>query len=199
MLKKVRVAVLISGRGSNMRALIEACKNNDFPAEIVLVLSNKASALGLEYAKQNNIDTLVVENKNFSNREDFDKKLDEEISKHNIDIICLAGFMRLLTPWFVEKWHDKVINIHPSFLPHFKGANAVEDAISAKAEYSGCTVHYVRAEMDSGPIIKQVRVDILPNDNKETLASRILEQEHKIYPEALKIVALNYIDNKNNK
>lgn len=195
MSKKVKVAILISGRGSNMKALIEACKNKDFPAEIVLVLSNKKDALGLEFAKSKNIATEIIEHKNFNSRENFDKELDKIISSYKVEIICLAGFMRLLSPWFTKKWHDKLINIHPSFLPHFKGANAVEDAINAKAKFSGCTVHYVRAEMDSGPIIKQVKVDILPSDTKEELATKILEQEHKIYSEALKIVALNYLQN----
>lgn len=196
MTRKVKVAVLISGRGSNMKALIEACENQDFPAEISLVLANKKDALGLEFAKNKNIKTAIIEHKNFNSREDFDRKLDEEILAHNIEIVCLAGFMRLLSPWFTNKWHDKLINIHPSFLPDFKGANAVEDAINAGAKFSGCTVHYVRAEMDSGPIIKQVKVDILAIDTKQTLADKILEQEHKIYPEALKIASLNYLQNR---
>lgn len=187
-MQKLKVAVLISGRGSNMKALIAACKNPEFPAEIILVLSNKENAAGLEFAKNKGIKTCVVNHKNFNSRQEFDKKMHEELEKAGAEIICLAGFMRLLSPWFVEKWLDHLINIHPSLLPEFKGANAVADAIKAGVKKSGCTVHYVRAEMDEGPIIAQSAVDILPNDNEESLAARILTQEHLIYPSALKAV-----------
>lgn len=186
--QKVKVAVLISGRGSNMQALVDACKNSDFPAEIALVLSNKSDAKGLEFANECGIATAVVDHKNFKSREDFDKKMHEEIIKHNIQIICLAGFMRLLSPWFVEKWFDRLINIHPSLLPDFKGADAVGDAIKAGAKISGCTVHLVRKEMDEGPILKQAQVAVMDFDSKETLAARILQKEHEIYPQALKII-----------
>lgn len=188
MLKKVKVAILISGRGSNMKALIAACKNPAFPAEIVLVLSNKKDALGLEFARENGIATAFVGHRDFVSREEFDKKVNERILQSGAQIVCLAGFMRLVSPWFVDQWFDRLINIHPSLLPEFKGADAVGDAIKAEAKKSGCTVHYVRAEMDEGPIIAQAEVAVLAGDTKETLAARILEAEHKIYPLALKAV-----------
>lgn len=195
MTKKTKVAILISGRGSNMRALLEACQNKNFPAEIVLVLSNKENAAGLEFAKSQGITTKFIDHKSVSDelspekkREEFDKKVSTEIEKSGAEIICLAGFMRLLSHWFVQRWFNKTINIHPSLLPEFKGADAVGDAIKAGAKKSGCTVHFVREEMDSGPIILQAEVPVLEGDTKEILAARILEQEHKIYPRALKIV-----------
>ena len=188
MIEKLKVAILISGRGSNMKSLVEACEIGEINAEVELVLSNKVDSPGLEYAKSKGIETAIVSHKDFLDRESFDKKMHEILLAQNIDIVCLAGFMRLLSPWFVEQWMDKLINIHPSYLPEFKGADAVGDAIAAGVKQSGCSVHYVRAEMDSGPIIKQVRVDVLDGDTKESLAARILEQEHKIYPQALKIV-----------
>ncbi len=195
-MRKVKVAILISGRGSNMKALVKACEEEDFPAEVVLVLSNKIDAEGLKFAEIKGIKTAFLNHKDFSNteiskeqaRENFDKKVSEEIEKSEAEFICLAGFMRLLSPWFVQKWFDKLINIHPSLLPEFKGADAVGDAIKAGAKISGCTVHFVRAEMDSGPIILQEKVEVLPSDTKEILAARILKSEHKIYPQALRII-----------
>lgn len=186
MIQKTKIAILISGRGSNMRALIEACEDPDFPAEVVLVLSNKIDAAGLEFAKLKKIPAVFINYKRFSCREDFDKKMAEEIEKSGAEIICLAGFMRLLSPWFVNYFFNRLINIHPSLLPKFKGIDAVGDAIKAGVSKSGCTVHFVREEMDSGPIIKQAEVDVLINDTKETLAARILNAEHRIYPLALK-------------
>ncbi|MBU6140879.1 MAG: phosphoribosylglycinamide formyltransferase [Proteobacteria bacterium] len=188
MSKKVKVAILISGRGSNMRALVQACENPEFPAEIVLIVSNKKDAAGLEFAREKKIPTAIFDHKNFASREDFDKKMSEEISKFGTEIICLAGFMRLLSAWFVERWFDRLINIHPSLLPDFKGADAVGDAIKAGAKISGCTVHFVREEMDSGPIILQASVPVIDGDSKETLAAKILREEHRIYPESLKII-----------
>jgi phosphoribosylglycinamide formyltransferase-1 len=199
MLNKVKVAILISGRGSNMQKLIEACENPDFPAEIIVVGSNNLNALGLEYAKSKSIKTFVLDHKNFSNyqnsREEFDKALHQEITKHNVEIICLAGFMRLLSKWFVDKWHNKIINIHPSLLPDFKGANAVEDALKAGAKISGCTTHFVSLEMDAGPIIMQSQVLIDKNDDKDILSQKILAQEHEIYPLTLKKVCTKILEN----
>lgn len=197
MSNKTKIAILISGRGSNMQALVEACRNVDFPAQVAVVLSNKSDAKGLDFAKEQGIKTAIVEHKNFSKklfpqktaeelREEFDKAVSAEIEKSGAEIICLAGFMRLLSPWFVEKYFDRTINIHPSLLPEFKGADAVGDAVKAGAKISGCTVHFVREEMDSGPIIKQAQVEVFADDTKETLAQRILKEEHRIYPEALK-------------
>lgn len=191
MTKKVKVAILISGRGSNMKALVKACEDVEFPAEIVLVLSNKIDAAGLEFAREKKIPTAVINHKNFSTREEFDKKMSEEIEKFGAKVICLAGFMRLLSSEFVEQWLGRLINIHPSLLPEFKGADAVGDAIKAGAQISGCTVHLVSEEMDSGPIIWQSSVPVLEGDSKETLAARILEEEHRIYPEALKVICEN--------
>lgn len=192
MVNKVKVAVLISGRGSNMKALVESCKDPDFPAQIVLVLANKADAAGLDYAKEQGIATAVVNHKEFvgqdNPRESFDKKVSEKIEESEAQFVCLAGFMRLLSGWFVNRWFDRLINIHPSLLPEFKGADAVGDAIKAGVKVSGCTVHFVREEMDSGPIIKQAQVEVDENDTKETLAAKILVQEHKIYPLALQEV-----------
>jgi phosphoribosylglycinamide formyltransferase-1 len=189
--QKIKVAVLISGRGSNMQALIEACKNSDYPAQIALVIANKADAYGLEIAQQNNIKTAFLDHKKFASRQEFDAKLSEIIEENNCDIICLAGFMRLLSEKFVNHWAGKLINIHPSLLPAFKGANAVGDALDYGVKYTGCTVHFVTQEMDSGPIIAQAVVEINEGDTKEILASRILQKEHIIYAQALKKICQN--------
>ena len=184
--KKRKVAILISGRGSNMKALIDACKDINFPAEIALVISNKQDALGLNYAQENNIFTAVIDHKKFSNRQEFEEAIDQEMIKNHIQIICLAGFMRVLSPFFVEKWQGRLINIHPSLLPEFKGANAVLDALKSGVKVSGCTTHFVSVEVDAGEIIMQSQVDISSNDDFNSLAQKILVQEHKIYPQTLK-------------
>lgn len=171
-----------------MQAIVSACENPDFPAQVVLVLSNKIDAEGLKFAEGKGIKTAFVNHREFSSREDFDKKVSAEIENSGAEIVCLAGFMRLLSGCFVERWFDKLINIHPSLLPEFKGADAVGDAIKAGAKKSGCSVHFVREEMDSGPIIKQVQVDVFLDDTKETLAAKILKEEHRVYPEALRMV-----------
>ena len=185
-MKKIKIGILISGRGSNFRAIHEATKNSDFPAEIAIVISNKKDAAGLDYAKENQIHTAFLDHKLFNNREDFDKELTKILKDANCELICLAGFMRILSVDFINHWKDKIINIHPSLLPSFKGGNAVEDAINHGVKYSGCTVHYVIEEVDSGKIIDQTAVEVLENDTKETLANRILEKEHILYPRALK-------------
>ena len=195
-MKKIKIAILISGRGSNMQNLIEACKKTNFPAKISLVISNKANANGLTIAQENQIPTAVISHIKFANRKNFDFEMDKLISHHQCQLICLAGFMRILSSWFVEKWLDKLINIHPSFLPAFKGANAVEDALLAKADFTGCTVHFVRPEIDSGPIIKQEKVQIKSDDTIEILAKRILKKEHLIYPQALLKVCQKIQDEK---
>ena len=199
MKQKIKVAILISGRGSNMKKLIEACENPDFPAQIVVVGSNNKSALGLEYAKSKSINTFVIDHKNFTkfqnSREEFDKNLHQEILKYNVEIICLAGFMRLLSEWFVDEWQNKIINIHPSLLPNFKGAHAVEDALKAGAKISGCTTHFVSFEMDAGPIIMQSEVAIEENDNLATLTDKILTKEHEIYPLTLKKICTKILEN----
>jgi phosphoribosylglycinamide formyltransferase-1 len=186
---RVRIAVLISGRGSNLKALIEACADPSYPAEIVLVISNIAAAPGLRYAAAAKIPTAVIPHTEFRSREDFDAALDQALQTAKVEIVCLAGFMRLLTAAFVQKWQGRLINIHPSLLPSFKGARVHERAIEAGVRISGCTVHYVTSEMDSGPPIAQAAVPVHAGDNAETLAARVLAAEHGLYPLALKLVA----------
>jgi phosphoribosylglycinamide formyltransferase-1 len=182
---KTKLAVLISGRGSNMQALIEAARADDFPAEIVLVASNKPDAAGLKIAADAGIETEVVDHRDFENRESFEEALDTVIRLYGARIVCLAGFMRILTPTFTERWRDLLINIHPSLLPSFKGLHTHERALEAGVRVHGCTVHYVRPEMDDGPIIGQAAVPVLPGDTADTLAQRVLEAEHKLYPQCI--------------
>lgn len=184
-----RVAILISGRGSNMTALIEAAADPDFPAEIALVLSNRADAGGLARAAESGIATAVIPHKQFPDRAAFDAAMDERLRAEKIDLVCLAGFMRLLTAGFVEAWRDRMINIHPSLLPLFPGLDTHARAIDAGMRLAGCTVHFVRAEMDSGPIIGQAAVPIAFDDTPETLSKRVLAAEHELYPLALALVA----------
>jgi phosphoribosylglycinamide formyltransferase-1 len=186
---KVRVAILISGRGSNMRSLVEASKEKDFPAEIALVLSNVASAEGLAFASEQGIATAVVDHKRFSDRESFEREMHETLAKHAIDLLCLAGFMRMLTPWFVEQWRDRMLNIHPALLPSYRGLHTHERALADGVKIHGATVHFVAPEMDAGPIVAQAAVPVLDSDTPETLGARVLKQEHRIYPLALKLVA----------
>lgn len=195
MTDKIKTAILISGRGSNMKALVEAARDPDFPAEIALVISNKKDAAGLQFAQDNNIKTAFVNHKDFSSREEFDKQVSKIITENNCRLVCLAGFMRVLSAWFVQKWRNHLINIHPSLLPAFKGGNAVKDALEHGVKYSGCTAHFVTEEVDCGPIIKQAAVEILENDTVESLATRILQKEHIIYKQALKTVCLNMMKN----
>lgn len=187
--KPARVAILISGRGSNMRSLVEAARTKPFPAEIALVLSNVASAEGLNFARAQGIATAVVEHRNFSDRESFERVLQAALTDHAIDLVCLAGFMRLLTPWFVEQWRARMLNIHPALLPSYRGLHTHERALVDGVKIHGATVHFVAPEMDAGPIIAQAAVAVLDSDTPETLGARVLEQEHKIYPLALKLVA----------
>jgi phosphoribosylglycinamide formyltransferase-1 len=185
-----RVAILISGRGSNMAALIAAAQDKDYPAEIVLIASNRAEAEGLVRARETGITTEVVDHKRFGKeREAFDRVLYAVLQAHRVEIVCLAGFMRVLTPWFVERWPGRLINIHPSLLPAFKGLDTHARALRAGATQHGATVHYVVPELDSGPIIAQESIAINPGDTADTLAARVLEIEHRIYPLALKRVA----------
>lgn len=184
-----RVAVLISGRGSNMTALIEAARADDYPAEIALVVSNVPGAGGLEKAQAEGIESTTVDHRGHSSRQAFEEELDREIRARNIDLICLAGFMRILTPWFIDRWHDRILNIHPALLPSFKGLDTHTRALAEGCRIHGATVHFVRSEMDTGPIIVQGAVRILDSDNADTLAARVLTVEHKIYPQALALVA----------
>lgn len=185
----LKVGILISGRGSNMQALIEATTGGRAPAEIALVLSNRPDAGGLAAAEAAGIATAVVRHGDFDSREAFDEALHARLIEAGVELVCLAGFMRLLSAGFVNRWHNRLINIHPSLLPAFKGLDVHERAIEAGVRITGCTVHYVRAEMDTGPVIAQAAVPILADDTGDTLAARILAQEHVIYPLALRLIA----------
>ncbi|MBF0251213.1 MAG: phosphoribosylglycinamide formyltransferase, partial [Alphaproteobacteria bacterium] len=185
----LKLAVLISGRGSNLQALIDACQDETFPAEIVLVLSNKDDAYGLERARVAGIPTAVLNHKAYADRESFDAAMTEKIVEAGAEFVCLAGFMRLLSDDFVRAWRDRLINIHPSLLPSFKGLHVHERVIEEGARFSGCTVHFVRPAMDEGPIIVQAVVPVQADDTPDALAARILKQEHVIYPLAVKLIA----------
>jgi phosphoribosylglycinamide formyltransferase-1 len=187
---KKRVAVLISGRGSNMTALIAAAEAPDYPAEIALVVSNVPDASGLDRARQAGIATAVVDHRTFgADREAFERALDAQLQTHRIDLVCLAGFMRLLTPWLVTRWSGRMLNIHPALLPQFKGLHTHRRALEAGVKRHGATVHFVVPEMDSGPIVIQDSVPVLDGDTEATLAARVLALEHRIYPQALRLVA----------
>ena len=186
---KKRVAVLISGRGSNMASLIEAAKHDGYPAEITLVVSNRPDAAGLDLARAQGITTAVVDHTHYGkDREAFERTLQGVLTAHGIDLVCLAGFMRLLTPWFVDQWQGRMLNIHPALLPAFKGLHTHERALAAGVKAHGATVHFVSSEMDSGKIIAQAEVAVVDGDTPETLAARVLEAEHRIYPQALRQV-----------
>ena len=173
-----------------MTALIEAAAAQDYPAQIVLVVSNLPDALGLVRAREAGIATMIVDHRPFGkDREAFERTLDAELRKSAIDVVCLAGFMRLLTPWFVTRWSGRLINIHPALLPQFKGLDTHRRALEAKVKQHGATVHFVVPETNSGPIIAQQSVPVLDGDTEETLAARVLEAEHRLYPQALRLVA----------
>jgi phosphoribosylglycinamide formyltransferase 1 len=194
MIKK-RVAVLISGRGSNMAALIEAAKDATFPAGIVLVLSNRPAAAGLGLARTSAIATAVVDHAVYGkDREAFERKLQEMLEAHRVELICLAGFMRLFTPWFVDRWQGRMINIHPALLPAFKGLDTHQQALAAGVKIHGASVHFVVPDMDSGPIIAQGAVAVRDDDTAATLAARVLAIEHRIYPAALALLAAGRIE-----
>jgi phosphoribosylglycinamide formyltransferase 1 len=186
---KRRTAVLISGRGSNLEALIEACRRPGASAEIALVVSNRPGAPGLEHAKTAGIPTRVIDHRAFGGRPEFEEALNKALESSNIALVCLAGFMRVLSASFVEGWHDRLLNIHPSLLPAFPGLDTHERALEAGVRVTGCTVHFVRAEVDAGPIIVQGAVPVRPDDTAETLAARVLQIEHRCYALALEMVA----------
>jgi phosphoribosylglycinamide formyltransferase-1 len=189
-MSRKRTAILISGRGSNMTALIEAARDASYPAEIVLVVSNRPNAAGLQRAAEAGIATAVVDHKTYAkDREAFERTLQDVLQRHRIEIVCLAGFMRILTAWFVAQWPNRMLNIHPALLPAFKGLDTHRRAIEAGEKEHGATVHFVVPEMDSGPIIAQGRVPVMPGDTEASLAARVLAVEHRIYPLALKLVA----------
>jgi phosphoribosylglycinamide formyltransferase-1 len=181
-----RIVVLISGSGSNLQALIDACKQSDYPGEIVGVISNKADAYGLERAKQANIAQQVLEHKNFETRELYDQALVKAIDVYQPDVVVLAGFMRILTAEFVQHYQGRLINIHPSLLPKYQGLHTHQRALDAGDEEHGVSVHFVTEELDGGPVILQAKIPIFPGDNADDLASRVHEQEHRIYPLVVK-------------
>jgi len=186
---KKRTSILISGRGSNMRSLVEAARAPDYPATIALVISNRPEAAGAVWAVEQGLPTVIIDHKSYGSRGEFERALQSALDMHAIELVALAGFMRLMTPEFVGHWQDRMINIHPSLLPSFKGLHTHERAIEAGVKIAGCTVHFVRAEMDDGPIIAQAAVPVLEGDTAETLAARILKLEHRVYPAALRLVA----------
>jgi phosphoribosylglycinamide formyltransferase 1 len=179
---KLRIGILISGRGSNMAALIEAAKAADYPAEIALVVSNVADAPGLALAQKAGVPTAVVPHRGQPDRETFDRAVSAELERHGVELVVLAGFLRIFSPWFPTHWSGRLINIHPSLLPSFKGLHVQQQAIDAGVRLSGCTVHFVIPDLDAGPVIAQAAVPVLPDDSEATLSARILRQEHRLYP-----------------
>lgn len=196
---KKRTAILISGRGSNMVSLVEAARRPDYPAEIVVVVSNRPEAAGLTWAKEQGIPALAMDHKLYSDRAHFESQLQGVLTASRVDLVCLAGFMRLMTPAFVESWRDRMLNIHPSLLPAFKGLHTHARALAAGVKFSGCTVHLVRPEMDEGPILGQAVVAVHPDDTESTLAARVLAAEHRLYPRILELFAADLIDVNGNK
>ncbi len=186
---RLKTGVLISGRGSNLKALLDACADPDFPAKIVRVVSNVAGAGGLAHAEAAGVPHTTIDHRDFEDRASFDAAVTADLESAGAGFVCLAGFMRLLSAQFVAHWADRLINIHPSLLPAFKGLHAHRDALAAGVRFSGCTVHFVRPEMDAGPIIVQAAVPILHDDNEASLAARVLTAEHRAYPLALALVA----------
>ncbi|MDI6846226.1 MAG: phosphoribosylglycinamide formyltransferase [Candidatus Saccharicenans sp.] len=185
--KRGRVAVLLSGRGSNFRAIHDAMSEGRINAEIVLVFSNKADAPGLQMARERGLDTLHLDPKSFPDKESYDAAIVEELKKLKVDLVCLAGYMKIITPLFCQAYRNQIMNIHPALLPSFPGLHAQRQAVEYGVRYSGATVHFVWEEVDAGPIILQAVVPVYQDDTEETLAERILEQEHKIYPEAVRL------------
>ena len=194
---KKRTAILISGRGSNMQSLVNAMREPGFPAEPVVVISNRPEALGLSWASEQAIPAVAIDHRDYATRAAFEARLHQTLLDHKTELICNAGFMRLLTGGFVDRWKDRQLNIHPSLLPSFPGLHTHERVLESGALITGATVHFVRLEMDSGPIIAQAAVPVMPGDTADTLAARVLEAEHRIYPLALRLVASGAVVIKN--
>lgn len=192
----LQIGVLISGRGSNLQALIDATNKPGYPAKIACVISNEPGALGLQRAREAGIPAFTINHRDYKgqSREAFERAVDANLREHGVQLVCMAGFMRLLTPWFVSEWMDRLINIHPSLLPAFPGLDVQRKAIEYGVRFSGCTVHFVRAEMDHGPIILQAAVPVLQDDDEHALAARILKSEHVIYPLAVRYIAENRVN-----
>lgn len=188
-MRRVRTGVLISGRGSNMSALVAAARREDFPAEIALVLADTPTAAGLEAARAEGVAALALDAREFGGRAAFESAVTDALVEAEVELICLAGFMRILSPAFVERWRGRILNIHPSLLPDLKGLDTHERALANRRAEHGCTVHFVTAALDAGPIVAQARVPILPGDDAARLAARVLAEEHRIYPQAVAAVA----------
>lgn len=193
---KIKTAVLISGRGSNMLAILKAAQDNEYPAVVEVVISNRPLAKGLEKAEDLGIKTLILDHKAYKSKSEFEKDLDELLKNLRIQLICCAGFMRILSPWFVNRWKGKLLNIHPSLLPKYKGLNTHKRAINSGDIIHGCSVHFINSELDSGKVILQKRIKILEDDTPQTLSERLLVKELEAYPQALKIVADELISSK---
>ncbi len=191
---KINLAILISGSGTNLQAIIDACQQPEFPAQIRIVICNNPDAYGIIRAQQAGIKCVVINHKNYSSRAEFDAQIHQNLLNYNIDLICLAGFMRILSADFINHWPNKIINIHPSLLPAFKGANAQKDAIEYGVKITGCTTHFVTSDLDSGPIILQEAVNISPNETPESLRTKMLTIEHQLYINSIKFVADNIIN-----
>jgi phosphoribosylglycinamide formyltransferase-1 len=189
-MNKVKTAILISGRGSNMTALINAAQDPSFPAEITIVISNAPSARGLEMAKSLGIKTYIIDHTKYASRDSFEDALHQRLTSESVELVCLAGFMRILGQHFISQWQRRLLNIHPSLLPAFRGLHTHEKALEAGVKIHGCTVHHVVPDLDAGSIISQAAVPVLENDTDETLAARVLEAELQLYPEALRRTAL---------
>ncbi|MBV9571747.1 MAG: phosphoribosylglycinamide formyltransferase [Alphaproteobacteria bacterium] len=198
-MSRVRTAVLISGRGTNLAALIEAARAPDYPAEIALVISNRHESAGLAVARAAGIPAQIILHQDYDSREAFDRAIDVAVRVSSISLVCAAGFMRIHSEWFVRQWEGRLINIHPSLLPAFPGIKVHERVLQAGERISGCTVHFVTPELDSGPIIAQATVAVLPGDTRETLAERVLAEEHKLYPQALAMVASGRVKLENDR
>ncbi|MCH8202400.1 MAG: phosphoribosylglycinamide formyltransferase [Proteobacteria bacterium] len=188
-MSRMKIGVLISGRGSNLEALIKATQAADYPAEIVLVISNRPGAKGLEHAHAGGIASQVIDHTAYADRATFEQALDKALRAKGVELVCLAGFMRILNADFVNAWRNRLINVHPSLLPAYKGLHTHQRVIEDGARLTGCTVHFVRPETDDGPIIIQAAVPVLTDDTEETLAARVLAYEHKVYPEAVRLIA----------
>jgi phosphoribosylglycinamide formyltransferase-1 len=187
---RVKVAVLVSGFGSNLQALIDATHEEDYPGLIVLVISNRDEAYALTRAKQADIPTRVLRPPDYPDRTSYDRALDAILQEHAVEFVCLAGFMRILSPWFTRKWAGKIINIHPSLLPAYKGLDTHNRALAAGEKRHGCSVHWVTEALDSGGIIAQLATDIRPSDTLESLKARVHKLEHQLYPEALRLALM---------
>lgn len=181
-----RIGILISGRGSNMQSLHKAMQEDDFPAELVLVLANKSDAAGLDYAREHGIAAIAIDHRDYEERKDFEADLDKALRAAQVDVICLAGFMRILSPFFVCRWPGKILNIHPSLLPSFAGLHTHKRALEAGCKLHGCSVHVVTEELDDGPIVGQAAIPVLDGDTADSLAERMLTVEHLLYPRALR-------------